>query len=933
MSKYYSEEAHKQFSDRGLTPQPLYWLAENNECTFNTTKLSELPNAIKRGPTELKHLYKVSLTNPMFITAKFSAGLGREMLGEYATATLGRPSDFSNLLNNYKEFITQNIHVLEKEPHLILQQVENMSQKPEALQKNLEGLDLEGILPWRNDQTLGAPCTLVNKPEGQNPCFITTSGQEVEGNIYGLDVVGVDDEDGYLVIGSTHKNQDPKDKFKHPYVGKIDIYDGLTLQCMLSVACDHSVHSLKIFRSSPESFCIVYNSLDYQLRTINVCLEEVPKATHGISLSLETKSIHSKAPRYQTVLRPPLGRNTFAISKDGRVAGSAHGQIASRGTIHYCTKPDFTRKIKRSIPRKYYSSVFKLWDLDEAISALEDDESLDSPQPIIEIEPVLASLVEPDPEQSEKNSHPGGYYVSNIAFSPDDQFIVIVLLAEDDGETYSPFMSICDSHTMQNLWAINNVIGLNIVSDLDHDQWYWLSCLKAEKDKWFITFASVRAVTCIAVYSKDPKNIQAKRIWGKWKDGNITEATFCQLNPEEGDKFRVLVTHPKGIMEMRYEPEIDLGDPNNWKEDEKKSELTEFCRKRVFNPYHTKLPESLPCWKERLPLPDLGSEIQRMFTDTADSGILVTVSKLGEIKITDLSRYLNFKTPERHEDAVLCCSVSPNHRYVCTGTKRGSIGVWNSTSGAMIAIHEKPMPSLTPASAVAVTSDGEFIVCMQSNQIHFFRSKNLVDYDKNSKKKVYDVHDMLLYTSRFRKDSSPVYTNTDDVDLSPDAKLVCAPHPLEGALDIVVGQIKACPQRNSQTDPPACLVKVHAVKKKIKFHDNYRARFSLDGKYLAAYGSIYTYAKSELSDDEWPPQIKLFEMLQWDEWKEVSIYRFAPKSNNPQSLKPRPDPGCSSMAFLSDNTLAVVLWLSCQIISIWYLVLIMVWSSSIVYQI
>ena len=91
-----------------------------------------------------------------------------------------------------------------------------------------------------------------------------------------------------------------------------------------------------------------------------------------------------------------------------------------------------------------------------------------------------------------------------------------------------------------------------------------------------------------------------------------------------------------------------------------------------------------------------------------------------------------YTPPERHEDAVISCAVTPDHRHVTTGTKKGAIGVWDARTGAMVAIHQKPMPSLTRATAVASTPDGAFILCMQSNQIHYFRSKDLVDYDKNS---------------------------------------------------------------------------------------------------------------------------------------------------------------------------------------------------------
>ena len=159
---------------------------------------------------------------------------------------------------------------------------------------------------------------------------------------------------------------------------------------------------------------------------------------------------------------------------------------------------------------------------------------------------------------------------------------------------------------------------------------------------------------------------------------------LCELSDEFSDKKRqVLISHPDKRMVMQYFPEEGtpgspdtLGDPGVWNQDERASEATAFCRKRVFNPYHTPPPASLPPWGATHALPDLGGEIQRQYVDADAGGIVVTVSRLGEIKVSDLSRYISYTPPERHEDAVISCAVTPDHRHVTTGTKRGSIGVW-----------------------------------------------------------------------------------------------------------------------------------------------------------------------------------------------------------------------------------------------------------------
>ena len=794
MARYYSEEAHKAHPERSLTAQPLYWVDEGAGgmgVTFNTARLSELPAAIRKGPTTGRHLYRATLANPTFIAASCASGLGRDLLPEYTAATRGvtrtigveedPPKELRNLLMKYSEFFTQNIHVLEQDPALFVQQVENSSDTPVELLDHIKEYDLPRILPWANPSTLGVKTSLVNKPVGANPCFMTSQGQEVEGDIYGLDVVGIDDDEGYVIIGSTHRSKDPVHKNRNINHGKIDVYDNGTMQCVVTVPCDHPVTALKAFKPAQKGgeMWVVYSSMDRFIRTVHVTSlgaasgsgTAPPKASRGVTFSLETEVLHARFPSHSTTRRPPFGWTTFTVSRDGRLGASAYGQVGSRSQFHYCTAPDYNkRRIKRNLQRKYFRSVFRMWDLWAGHEQWSADQAC-APQPLAEIEPVLTEFAgeEPDREPSEKNWHPGGYYVGAIAFSPDDRYLVMALLTEDDGETLSPFLSIRDSVTLQTVWAMNNVIGFNIVSNLEPDLQYWLSCLHGDSpDTWFVAFASVRAVTCVVMNTRDRNYVQGKRAWGIWKNAKLNDMALCELSDELSDKKRrVLISHPDKRMVMQYFPDDGspgslgtLGDPGAWNQDERASEAVAFCRKRVFNPYHTPPPASLPPWGAAHALPDLGGEIQRLHVDANAGGIVITVSRLGEIKVSDLSRYMAYNLPERHEDAVISCAVTLDHRHVTTGTKRGSIGVWDARTGVMIAIQQKPMPSLTPATAVATTPDGAYILCMQSNQIHYFRSKSLVEYNKNSGRdskqqcnRVFHKTFIVLYFSYTRGDS------------------------------------------------------------------------------------------------------------------------------------------------------------------------------------
>ena len=160
---------------------------------------------------------------------------------------------------------------------------------------------------------------------------------------------------------------------------------------------------------------------------------------------------------------------------------------------------------------------------------------------------------------------------------------------------------------------------------------------------------------------------------------------------------------------------------------------------------------------------------------------------------------------------------------------------------------------------------------------------------------MYDNHDMLMYTSRYRKDSSPVYTERDDLDVSPDGTLITAPHPLDGNLNIIVGVIGAA--RGDEVLPMA-LIEVHKKLQGQTFKGNYRGRFSPCGRYLGAYGSPRGFR--ELPDDQRPPHVKVFQKgAAWDEWTEVAFYR-AP-SGNPSSASAPNLGACSAMAFLPDG--------------------------------
>ena len=696
MALYYSETAHRQNQDKALTPQPLYWSDAddngdnaNNGVTFNTALLSELPTAIRRGPWGLRHLYRDTLANPTFITAACAAGLARELLVDLTGATTQagpQAASLRTLLTHYSRFFKQNVHVLEQDPALFMQQVWNSPNIPEDLRDHLQCYTLHTILPWvhSTSSSIALHCQLMNKSEGEPPCFMTSQGQEVTGDIYGLDAVGINSGDqGYVVIGSTHESKAYGSKNR--WNGKIDVINSGSLQCVASVPCDHAVTAVKVLHlpsggRKESDLCVVYSSMDRDVRTVIVTGLGAcggPTASHGVTLSLETPLLGAK---FIANRRPPHGPvSAFAVTPSGRLVASSYGHIASRAKFYKCTDPQYKPKIKRNLERKFFHSILRMWDLSSAHEQWSHDREC-AVQPLLELDPVLAEVVEPDAEPSQKNQSAEGYYVVAMIFTPDAKYLILALLTEDDGDTLSPFLSVRDATTLETVWTMNNVIGFNILSNLENDLKYWLSCIHGDSpDTWFVALASVLLVTCVALYipSSGAGRVQGRRVWGVWKKGKFQETALCNITLGNRDVNnasdasvgtvkrikRVLISHPDKRMIMHFFPgdgtnangdysgdgvtDLDLGDPSTWNEQERASEAAALGRTRVFNPYHTPVPASLtPPDPTPFPLPDLGAEIQRMWVDNANpenAGLAVTVSKSGEVKITDLNRYLSYK--------------------------------------------------------------------------------------------------------------------------------------------------------------------------------------------------------------------------------------------------------------------------------------------------
>ena len=215
--------------------------------------------------------------------------------------------------------------------------------------------------------------------------------------------------------------------------------------------CDHLVFAVKAIQKTDKEFWVVYNSLDRILGTINVVIGNETTAVPGVTLNLETDILNGDLD--QGYIIKPLF-NTFAVSHKGsKIVASSCGNIGHTDKFVFFSNDSTARQ-------EYYTNVLRMWDLSDAHADWISDKSC-SPVPLVEINPVLAKLLNPDPLPSEKCGDPEGYLVAAIEFSQNDRFVAMILITKDYGQTYSTFMSICDSETLQPLWTMNSVVGYN----------------------------------------------------------------------------------------------------------------------------------------------------------------------------------------------------------------------------------------------------------------------------------------------------------------------------------------------------------------------------------------------------------------------------------------------------------------------------------------
>ncbi len=405
IAEYYAEVSHKNFAKRGLTPQLLYWMRSDGEIRFNMTKLTELAHSISRCQAELAPaLNDKCLCNLSFLAAKCASGLSKELAADFQRA-MSHYKD--SRLSAYNIFFAKNVHILEKDPHLAVQQMMNMPDNMALLHKDIKGLKPRDITPWIGTDQICHPANLFNKPTGIHPCNITIQADDsLPGRTFS-DVKMIDvGHRSYFVVCSTMWG----------WADKMDIYDRITGKLALRieghkvVKTGSTIKEVQLHKSSNSSFDIICRNYDdVFLKFITVSVGETLMDFKGAVLDADFVSTDAE--------RSKLDCAHFAITHD------------MKRIVTYVMKIDDDPNAFRTI--------LAVWDVAQCLQKKHGD---------VITKPLVKKI---GSENFLANKGPG-YGISVVAFSPNDKYIVCALTRPV--ETGNP-ICIVESATLNPLWC------------------------------------------------------------------------------------------------------------------------------------------------------------------------------------------------------------------------------------------------------------------------------------------------------------------------------------------------------------------------------------------------------------------------------------------------------------------------------------------------
>ena len=156
---------HHQVLAHYFNNTDLYY-QKNGIKTPNYRKLSELAYNLRKAKM-WKNLENI-LTSLEFIEAKCTAIMTEDLLINYNQSLDDLPEKYRKSIQEFKQFLTNQAHILRKYPHLTVQQAINQPDNTLLSQAGKDYIKLTDFSqPW---------IEWINKPQERDPCILTFTG-------------------------------------------------------------------------------------------------------------------------------------------------------------------------------------------------------------------------------------------------------------------------------------------------------------------------------------------------------------------------------------------------------------------------------------------------------------------------------------------------------------------------------------------------------------------------------------------------------------------------------------------------------------------------------------------------------------------------------------------------------------------------------------
>ena len=726
IAAYFSQDAHMKFPDRGLTPQPLYWIRQEG-YDFNLSKLSEMSHAFylletrfnKEGSAMKAAEHLCSLK---FISAKCQAGLGRELVKDFSDITdvlktkmrksvkkQGNTEGNSTLgdgtykIGDYFRFITSNIHIIEEDQSKLFQQAINMP-TTNHVQHEAQSIDPNDISPWNvgNKRWEQKPVVhLVNKPVGEGPCQFVMS--EHKGEITDIALV-----QNSLVITSS------KD-------GSVIVWSATTGEVLLKIGIGASVEQLRISQADKSLFGITAIDITGRVHSTIINHDE-----DGIDSSPLTS--------WQTHEEGPVDQVRFATKKDD-----------SKIVTAIC---------KREGDNQFRGEL-KMWGIGEWMGMAGET-------PKAEIT---------DMEKLKTMKHEGiTFGIWFVDYSPDDRFIIIVL----------------NSDSMMSM-TLNNVLN-NIITILHEDTleplWSWafmnynppqLSIQRCEElipskrrqsestgcSEWDMLVPKHYGICRLKINILNSNSVRAINLWDKQMPSLDHMAVF---NDKYGNTILLSV---KDEVKMLQRPPTDPGHPENWGD----------CT-------------SIKSFLGNLEMQDAGrlkghGSRVKVIRASKSHSLCYSGCEDGTLAIWDLSLVQSYLSHKSHQSQIFSIALSPDKNLILTGggmgvmNERTDIKCWDARTGELLGSSHALDEYVV--SAMQFTPDGKFFCTHCSSRPRLLQFFSAADLGKETVKLEAEFeiatkfdNAPTLAISNGELVSTPNLDGTNGLDIHPDGKFMCS---------------------------------------------------------------------------------------------------------------------------------------------------------------